>query len=129
MIAQLQITWTEPLLRRAERFAKLAGRTIEEMYPVLLILSAPTFTHILNLDRPVSELSDEDVLAIANLQMLPEVDARYSDLIHAKGRRPLTPEEEVEVRIFTDVYGIGLVYKAEALAQAVKRGLREPLES
>jgi hypothetical protein len=129
MIAQLQITLGGLQYKRAEKLAKLSGRTIEEMVPVLVMLSVPAFTHPLNFDRPVSDLPDEDILAIANLQMLPDTDARFSELGHAKGSRQLTDEEETELEILMHVYGIGLVYKAEALAQAVKRGLRAPLES
>jgi len=129
MVAQYQVTLTEHIRKRAEKLAQLSGRTIEEMLPVMLMLSAPTFTHPLDIDHSVSALPDNDVLAIANLQMLPEIDARHSELLAAQGRGDLSDDEQVELRMLTDVYGVGLVYKAEALAEAVKRGLREPTEA
>lgn len=129
MVAQYQVTLTEQIHKRANKLANFSGRTIEDMLPVMLMLSAPTFTHPLDLDHPVSDLPDEDVLALTNLQMLPENNARHSELVHAKGSRQLTDEEESEVRILTDVSDIGLIFKSEALVQCVKRGLREPLES
>jgi hypothetical protein len=129
MLAQLQITLGGLQYKRAEKLAQLSGRPIAEMVPVLVMLAVPAFTHPLNFDRPVSDLPDEDILAIANLQMLPEIDARHSELVHAKGSRQLTDEEENEVRILNDVAGIGLIYKSEALVQCVKRGLPLPFES
>lgn len=129
MVAQYQVTLTETIRKRAERLAELAGHTVEEMLPVLLMLSNPTFSHPLDFDRTITDLSDEDVLAIAALQMLPDISSRQSALLQAQGRDELSNEERMELDTLTLVYGIGLVYKAEALSEAVKRGLRESLES
>jgi hypothetical protein len=128
MVTQFQITLTESLHKRAEKLAKLSGRTIEEMLPVMLMLSAPIFTHPLDLDRLVSDLPDEDVLAIANLQMLPDIDSRHSDLLQALGEDKLPNEARNELNILQRVYEVGIIYQSFALKEAVLRGLREPLE-
>ena len=128
MVAHYQVQITERIRKRAERLAEMGGRTIEEVLPVMLMLSAPTFTHPLDLDRAVSDLPDEDVLAIASLQMLPEIDARHSELVHAQGRRELTEAERTELDTLHKVYEVGILYQSFALKEAVLRGLREPLQ-
>jgi hypothetical protein len=128
MIAQVQITWTEPLLKQAEYLAKLTGHTLEDILPAMFVLSAATFTHKIDFDRPVSELSDEDVLAISNLQMLPEIDVRHSELLQKSGEGTLSSSEREQLNTLQRVYEIGIIYQSFALKEAVLRGLREPLE-
>jgi hypothetical protein len=56
--------------------------------------------------------------------MQPEQDRRLSTLLR-QGQEGLTERQELQALM--RVYEIGMIYKAQALAEAVRRGLREPL--
>ncbi len=77
----------------------------------------------------VSSLSDEEVVALADLQLAPEQDQRLSDLLHKQQASQLAEAEHIELTKLMQVYQEGLLRKAQALREAVQRGLREPLNS
>ncbi|WP_334933265.1 hypothetical protein [Nostoc sp.] len=64
--------------------------------------------------EPVSVLSDEQVLVLTELEMQSEQDARLSELL-----------DRSELQTLMQVYQEGLLRKATALSEAVKRGLIE----
>lgn len=64
---------------------------------------------------------------LADLQMDPAQDQRLSTLLDQQQARQLRAEERVELVALMQVYQEGLLRKAQALAEAVRRGLREPL--
>ena len=72
-------------------------------------------------------LTDAQVLALTHLQMDPAKDARLSALLEQQQGASLTPAERAELDELMFHCEIGLLRKAEALAEAVRRGLREPL--
>ena len=77
----------------------------------------------------VTSLSDEEVVALTELQMLPEQDRRLSTLLQKQQERTLSAPEQAELILLMQVYQEGLLRKAQALREAVQRGLRAPLES
>ena len=79
-------------------------------------------------DRPTSELSDAEVLALSQLEMDRAQDRRLSELLGHQQAGTLTDTEDRELRALMQVYSGGLVRKAQALQEAVRRGLREPLD-
>jgi hypothetical protein len=77
--------------------------------------------------QPVSSLSDKEVLELANSKMDAEQNRRLGELI-AKGKSlGLSGAERYELTALIMVYQIGQLRKSEALAEAVARGLREPI--
>ncbi len=79
--------------------------------------------------RPVSILSDEQVLELTELQMEPDQDERLSLLLDRQQAGLLVLEERSELDELMQVYREGLLRKATALSEAVKRQLIAPLES
>jgi hypothetical protein len=75
----------------------------------------------------VSELTDEEVLALSELQMEAAQDERSSLLLDKQQAGQLSEAEGLELRGFLHLYQDGLLLKAHALQEAVRRGLREPL--
>jgi hypothetical protein len=72
-------------------------------------------------------LSDEAVLALAESKM-DKVQNERLGWLQAKGKRDgLTREEQYELLALMQIYQLGQLRKSEALAEAVQRGLREPL--
>jgi len=76
----------------------------------------------------ISRLPDEEVVALTDLQLTPEQDQRLSALLHKQQASQLAEAEYIELTELMQVYQEGLLRKAQALREAVQRGLREPLE-
>ena len=75
---------------------------------------------------PVSELSGKEVLALTKLQLTATEDRRLRRLLHRQQAGKLTREARPELISLMQVYQEGLLRKAQALREAVRRGLIEP---
>ena len=75
----------------------------------------------------LSTLSDYQVIALTELQMEPSQDQRLSQLLQTQQERILTTAEQSELEMLMEIYQTGLLRKAQALNESVKRGLRQPL--
>lgn len=75
----------------------------------------------------VSTLSDRQVIALTELQMEPSRDQRLSQLLQTQQESTLTTAEQSELEMLMEIYQAGLLRKAQALNESVKRGLRQPL--
>lgn len=127
MSTKITITLPDEIYQRAERFARLANRDIASILADTLQLSIPPVSTEVNNLEPVSVLSDEQVLALTDLQMEPEQDARLSELLDRQQAGTLTEDERPELQALMQIYQEGLLRKATALNEAVKRGLIKPL--
>lgn len=78
--------------------------------------------------QPVTKMSDHELLATAASQMDPDQSRRFSLLLDKQQSGALRGEEQPELWTLTRIYQLGQLRKAEALAEAVKRGLRPPVE-
>lgn len=78
---------------------------------------------------PVEELPDEEVLTLTELQFTPKQQATLSELLIRNREDKLDAEGRRELDELRRLYEQGLLRKAQALRVAVKRGLREPLQS
>ncbi len=84
--------------------------------------------HELNLDiPPISTLSDNQIIALTELQMETSQDQRLSQLLQIQQERAITTTEQSELKMLMEIYQAGLMRKAQALNESVKRGLRQPL--
>ncbi len=79
--------------------------------------------------KPVEELSDKEVLEVAELQMTESQGARLSALLDRQQAGELSEYERNELASLMQVYYESLARKARGIAEAVRRGLMEPLES
>ncbi len=73
---------------------------------------------------PMVALSDDDVLALADLQLEHEADRRLSALLESQQAGTLSSAERSELLTLMQLYQDGLLRKAGALKEAVRRGLR-----
>lgn len=76
---------------------------------------------------PISVLSNEQVLALTDLEMEPEQDTRLSELLNRQQAGTLNEDERPDLQALMQIYQEGLLQKAIALSEAVKRGLIQPL--
>lgn len=125
MSTQITITLPDEVYQQIERFARLANRDVASILADTIQNSIPfTRADIFDL-KPVSDLSDEQVLALTELQMEPDQDARLSELLDRQQAGILVENERLELQILMQIYQEGLLRKAIALSEAVKRGLIE----
>jgi hypothetical protein len=79
------------------------------------------------LEPPVSTLTDEEVLALADAKMDPVQNDRLAELQTRGKAVRLTEAERVKLLSLLHLYQVGQWRKSEGLAEAVRRGLRTPL--
>ncbi len=74
MGTQITITLPDEVYRRAEKFALLANRDLATVLADTISLSIPGVSSQAETLKPITELSDEEVMALTELQMEPEQD-------------------------------------------------------
>ncbi len=79
--------------------------------------------------KPIKELPDRELLTMADLRMEATQGKRMGVLLEHQQAGELSETERHELVALTQIYHQNLVQKAQALSEAVRRGLREPLES
>ena len=127
MSTEVTVTLPDEVYRRAERLARLTGREVADVLVDTIEISLQPFAAQPGTDRPVTTLSDEEVLALTDLQLETGQDRRLSVLLDTQQAGWLTEAERTELRALMQLYEEGLLRKAQALREAVRRGLREPL--
>lgn len=72
--------------------------------------------------------TDEEVIAGSNVTMADADDRRLSELLEMQAEGLIDSSGRDELKGLMGLYERGLLRKALSLAEAVRRGLREPLE-
>lgn len=75
------------------------------------------------LERPLSDCSDEEVLALANMRMSEAENRRMSELLDRQREETITPLERNELDTLFRVFQFGNLRKAQGIYEAVQRGL------
>jgi hypothetical protein len=128
MTTRVVVTLQDDVYRRVERLAQLTNRAVAELLADTITISLTPFGGDTGSIRDVASLTDEEVQELAELQMLPAQDRRLSVLLQKQQAEALSLHERAELLTLMQVYQEGLVRKARALREAVRRGLRPPLE-
>jgi hypothetical protein len=87
----------------------------------------PPLDAVLEDNRPASELADHEVLKWADAQLPAVQDRRLSELLDKQQAATLSEPDRTELFALMQLYEASLPRQADALAEAVRRGLREPL--
>ena len=128
MTTQVTLSLPDETYRRAERLARLTGRQVNDVLADTIHISLQPLGPQAPTGKPVVEMSDAEVLTVADSQMDVTQDRRFSDLLNKQQAGILADNEQPELLALMQVYQEGLLRKAQALKEAVHRGLREPLE-
>jgi hypothetical protein len=126
-MTQLTLNLSDHAAQQVAALAALEGRGIGEYVAAIVeekLLGDPALELQL-----LSSLSDDDVLAMADMQMPPDEDARMSELLDRNREGQLLPLEREDLDGFLRICTQGTLKKAMGLAEAVRRGLRPPLGS
>jgi hypothetical protein len=128
MNAQITVTLPEEVFQRAERWAQRAGRPLADFLAETIALSLKPLGTPTSQETPLTDWSDDEVLAGADAVMPPAQDRRLSELLTRQQAGLLTPGEQTELTALMQIYQEGLLRKARALREGVRRGLRGPLQ-
>lgn len=129
MSTRIEVTLPDDVYRAAERLAELTKRPVAEVLAQTLAVSLPSLDPKAGAVKPVEDLSDDELLALADLQLPAEQDRRLSRLLEAQQAGALTDMDRAELDVLMQRYREGLLRKAQASREAVRRGMRVPLES
>ncbi len=128
MNTQVMINLPNETYYQVEHLAQLTRRNIADILTETIELALPPLKFRTEVEPPVSTLSDTAVMALLQLQMNPEQDKRLSLLLHHQQANKLTRPKYYELLVLMQIYQEGLLRKAQALHEAVRRGLCPPLE-
>jgi hypothetical protein len=119
----------DELAARAEYLARLSQRHVDDVLADRLsFLLPPLDIPSEQLEySPVSDLSDDQVVALARSQMDPVQNSRLRQLQRKRESESLSPAEQAELLSLWQIYEVGSLRKAQALAESVRRGLQPPL--
>jgi predicted DNA-binding protein len=124
MSKQISLTVPDEVMRRAEVLAGHSGRAVAEVLTDAIEASLDPLSFTSSANDAISELSDAQVLDLADSIMPPADDRRLSELLARKNEGVLTIAERDELAPLMQLYQEGLLRKAQAIAEAVRRGLR-----
>ncbi len=130
-MAQLILNLPDSLVEHAKCFAQATQRDISAVLADTLEMMWPAWNDVLGRDalQPVTTLSDAEILELADLKMDKIQNERLGQLQSQGKTSGLTSAEQFELLALIHLYQIGQVRKSEGLAEAVRRGLREPMPS
>jgi hypothetical protein len=127
MTTQVTVTLPDAVYRNAVRLAQLTQREVGEVLTDTLALSLPMLPDDTEVAVPIGGLSDQELLALTMLELPSAQDRQLSTLLDRQQAGGLTAEEQRQLAGLMQAYHAGLLRKAQALQEAVRRGLREPL--
>jgi len=128
MSSQITLNLPDDILQKAELWAKRSGRPVGDLLAETIELSMRPLGSPHPEERPPSSWTDQEVLANADLEMPDTDDKRLSELLDRQKSGLLANGEQAELAGLMELYQLGLLRKAQALREAVRRGLREPLK-
>lgn len=130
-MAQVVLTLPDSLLKEVYPLGQATERNIETVLADTLEMMWPAWGSLLNGKRvlDVETLSDEEVLALADSKIDPGQNECLGALQTRGKANGLSESEQFELLVLMHLYQIGQFRKSEGLAEAVRRGLRQPLPS
>ncbi len=128
-MVEITLSIPENVFQHAARLSIAMQLHVSNILTEALAFTLPTMDGALSAVEPVDRLDDEEVLALAESQMPAALDEGLSELLYKQRERQLTVSEAGELLSLMLMYRSGWWRKTEALVEAVKRGLRPPLES
>ena len=129
MSVSVLVALPDNVYHRAENIARLTSRDVADVLADTIEISLPSVN--VNPKHPleIKGLSDDAVLAWVGQEMEPDADQRLSYLLGQQQDGLLGETERMELAALMQLYQEGLLRKAQALAEAVHRGLIDPIGS
>ena len=122
MTAQITLNLPDEVYHQAELLAQQCHRSVSE----ILVETLETF--LLPTSKPVSELSDAEVIAQTKLRLQPIQEQRLNELLDRQQADTIASVERDELQALIHIYETRLLRQAQSLNESVRRGLLEPLK-
>lgn len=122
MTAKITLNLSDEVYHQAELLAQQRHRSVSE----ILVETLENF--LLPTAKPVSALSDSEVIALTQLRLQPFQEQRLSELLEHQQCGTITDFEREELQALIHIYEDRLLRQAQALNESVRRGLLEPLQ-
>ncbi|MBL8187851.1 MAG: hypothetical protein JNK38_07575 [Acidobacteria bacterium] len=129
MSTQVTLALSDEVYHQARRMAQLTSSNVAEVLNDAIELSLAPVSPSVAVSRPIADLPDKEILALTELQLPPAQDRHLSRLLDRQQAGKLAAAERAELMALMQVYQEQLLRKAQALSEAVRRGLIEPLSS
>ena len=123
MSKQVSLTAPDEVMRRAEVLAGHSGWAVADVLTDAIEASLDPL-NFTSAAGAITELSDVQVLEMADATMPPAHDQRLGELLARRNEGTLTTPEREELAPLMQEYQEGLLRKAQAVREAVRRGLR-----
>jgi hypothetical protein len=123
------LSLSDKLYEKARQWAALTHQDLDEALADALELVLTPLPSVPELDGPIEALSDSDVMAQTRLQLPADRGQRLSELSAGRRAGELSPEEQQEMLVLTQIYQRYWLRQSEALAEAVRRGLLPAMHS
>jgi len=122
MTAQITLNLPDEVYHQAELLAQERHRSVSEvLVETLEIFLLPT-------SKPVSALSDSEVITQTQLRLQPVQEQRLNELLDRQQAGTIASVERDELQALIHIYEDKLLRQAQVLNEAVRRGLLEPLK-
>ena len=122
MTAQITLNLPDEVYHQAELLAQQRHRSVSE----ILVETLETF--LLPTAKPVSALSDSEVISLTQLRLQPVQEQRLNELLDRQQSGTINSVEREELQALIHIYEAKLLQQAQSLNEAVRRGLLEPLK-
>ncbi len=129
MSVQVTLSLPDNIVENAKKFGIATRQKMEIVLADALEMALPMAEDLPDffLQPPTSTLPDTELMRLADSKMDEAQNRRLGDL-QAKGKASgLSQDERYELSALLRICQIGQLRKSEALAEAVQRGLREPM--
>ena len=124
MSSDVTVSLSDDVRQRAQVWAEHSGRSLPDFLAEAIESS---LFPLGNVPPPVETWSNDAVLVAANACLSSDDDRRISELLTLQRESAINDDQRIELSRLMHFYQEGLVRKAAAIQEAVRRGLREPL--
>lgn len=105
-------------------FKQLAERTSQPIDKVIAEkIQIDSWGDKSEFEENISNLTDEEILELANLKLSEQQDKRLSRLLENQRESRITASEKIELEGLMGLYRMGNLRKAQGCLEAVRRGL------
>ena len=129
METQVLLTLPDELVERAQQWALVTQRDLAQTLADALQLVLGPAQSAPHARSSVATLPDGEVLALTKIKMKPAQGKHLAELQRKQSESVLTNVEQTELLALMQTYNQLWIRQSEALAEAVRRGLRKPLDS
>ncbi|MBX3053838.1 MAG: hypothetical protein KF753_20335 [Caldilineaceae bacterium] len=129
MTRQVTLELPDALYEQARGWAALSQQELTGALTDVLTLALMPLPEQ-SIDQPaVDELNDADLLALSTVQMEQSQGERLDDLLQQQSAGTLTHDGQRTLTVLMQTYHQLWLRQSAALAEAVRRGLRPPIQA